>query len=314
VTTRAVWSWIGAAIGLLSLSFVFVRLVHQMDQIPPIHWTYLALSHLAGAVIMSGLPIAMAAAAMSLLASVGGVSLPLRESFELVGQSQIGKYLPGNVFHYLGRIALGVRRGLPAGPLSLVVGAETALTIAVAVLVGTVGVLLDRSITEIGLAKWRAAMLWGAFGVATLVVVSLSLPVARRRVTKLLSANCTRYASRRTLLAAALYFLSFVSLGIAIELMVRGVLGANPHWGWLQFTWRFALIWVIGLLAIGAPAGLGVREALLLVWFSPVLGESTTLALAGLLRLVTMAADIIVFGLAWLLSRGRLGEVSTVPS
>jgi hypothetical protein len=73
------------------------------------------------------------------------------------------------------------------------------------------------------------------------------------------------------------------------------VFDVEAPWGWPQFIWRFALIWILGLLTIGAPAGLGVREALLVVWFSLVIGES---------RVVTTVADVRVFGLAWLSDAG----------
>ena len=97
------------------------------------------------------------------------------------------------------------------------------------------------------------------------------------------------------LTAAAFYVLAFVSLGLAIDILLHAALGIAPPWNWMQFTWRFAFIWVLGLVTIGAPAGLGVREALMLVWFSPAIGESAALGVAAMLRMVTTAADVLVF-------------------
>jgi len=313
VTVRSAFGWIGAAVGLVALAFVLARLIQQLPHIPAIDWTYLAAGSLAGAVLLSTVPTIVAAAAMPLLLDVAGVSLSQRGSFALVGRSQIGKYLPGNVFHYLGRVALGVRSGLPAAPLALAVTVETGLTVVVALTVGIVGSLREGAMAPVLSDSFRRSIFTGAAVLAAIGLLPLVVPRLRRGVRGFVAARRSYYASRQTLVAAVLYSLSFVALGVAIELLLRGVLGVDSQWGWVQFAWRFALVWVVGLLAIGAPAGLGVREALLLVWFSPVLGESVAVGLAALLRLVTIVADIVVFALTWLLSRSRPNEVSTAP-
>jgi hypothetical protein len=290
----------------VALGFVLYRMVH-LDGIPPVPWTLSAISSLAGAVLMSAIPVGVAAAGMSLLLGAGGISLSLGESFALVGRAQIGKYLPGNVFHYLGRVALGVRSGLPAAPLSFAVGAETALTLAVAVIIGGVGWLIDGDTTNL-LILGRGVP-WILVALGLLGCFCVALPPVRRKTTQVLSAFRANYPFHVVVAVTALYSLTFVALGIVIAVLARGVIGIESEWNWLQFTWRFALIWVLGLVTIGAPAGLGVREALMLVWFSPALGETAALGLAGLLRLVTVIADLAVFGGASLFRFGRTSRV-----
>jgi len=52
----------------------------------------------------------------------------------------------------------------------------------------------------------------------------------------------------------------------------------------------------------GAPAGLGLREAVLMLGLSPVLGEPEALALALVYRLLTVAADAVLAGIGFALS------------
>lgn len=299
-------TWIGAAAGVASLSFVVLQLIQHGQEIPRIPWTWPALGSLAGAVVLSGLPVVIGAIAMSLLLHAGGVSLTWRESFAIVGQSQIGKYLPGNVFHYLGRAALGAHRGLPIGPLSIAIGAETAFTIVVAMVIGGAGALSEGVFTDPRSHALRNAIVWSSAGLAAIIVAGLSINHVRSIASQFLATRRAYYLSIGTVLVAVLSALAFASLGAAIALLVQGVLGVDPRWGWLQFTWRFALIWVLGVVTVGAPAGIGVREALMVVWFSPVVGESLALGLAALLRLVTITADLLMFALAWLVD-GRRG-------
>jgi glycosyltransferase 2 family protein len=300
VSTRSVVSWIGATIGSVALGFVIWRLADQIDRIPDVRWNATAVSCFAGAVLLSGVPALMAAAGMPLLLRAAGVPLSWRDSLVLVGRSQIGKYLPGNVFHYLGRIGLGIRRGLPAGPLSLAVGVETGLTIVIALGIGAAGSLLEGMFSD-PRSQSMATILWIFTGLGTVALLGLSVSPVRTAIVGFVRLHRPYLASRRAFALATLYVLAFASLGLAIDLILRGVLGVESPWGWVQLTWRFALIWVLGLITIGAPAGLGVREALLLVWFSPALGDSVALGLAGLLRLGTIVADLVVFALAWTL-------------
>ena len=52
-----------------------------------------------------------------------------------------------------------------------------------------------------------------------------------------------------------------------------------------------ALAWLAGFLTPGAPAGLGVRESVLLIILAPAAGEASILALAALFRIVTVLGD-----------------------
>jgi hypothetical protein len=314
VSVRSILTWIGASAGVASLGFVVHRLIEHRQEIPNIPWTWSALGSLAGAVVLSGVPVAIGAIAMSRLLRATGISLTWRESFAIVGQSQIGKYLPGNVFHYLGRAALGVRRGLPIGPLSIAIGAETAFTIAVAIAMAAVGALSEGVFTDPRLHQLRNVIAWSSVGLATIAVVGLSISRVRRRASGFLMPRCVYCFSTATPVVVMLSTLALASLGGAIALLVHGVFGVESSWNWLQFTWRFALIWVLGLVSVGAPAGLGVREALMLIWLSPAVGDSTALALAGLLRVVTVTADVLVFALAWLVDCRRRATVSTAST
>lgn len=71
----------------------------------------------------------------------------------------------------------------------------------------------------------------------------------------------------------------------------------------------FALAWIVGLLALPVPAGLGVREAVLLLLLSPKLGEEGAIAFGVVSRFLQIASDglaaCLVFGGVALASRLR---------
>ena len=61
--------------------------------------------------------------------------------------------------------------------------------------------------------------------------------------------------------------------------------------------WRilalYPLAWMAGTVAVGAPAGVGVREAILTLGLEPVLGPGPAAVVALALRLVTLGGDLL---------------------
>jgi len=100
--------------------------------------------------------------------------------------------------------------------------------------------------------------------------------------------------------AFAVGCLNMLLMGVIIVVLEATVFrGAGG--GYLAATGVFALAWVAGFVTPGAPAGLGVRDAILMTGLTPVYGAGTALGLTVILRLVTSAGDGVAFliGLAF---------------
>jgi uncharacterized membrane protein YbhN (UPF0104 family) len=74
----------------------------------------------------------------------------------------------------------------------------------------------------------------------------------------------------------------------------------------------FAAGWIAGFLTPGAPAGLGVRDAILLAGLTPLYGGREAVGITLVLRLVTTVGDGIGFLLATL-ARGQVSPGVTQP-
>jgi hypothetical protein len=88
----------------------------------------------------------------------------------------------------------------------------------------------------------------------------------------------------------ALLVLSFVLAGISFYIVISAVTaaGAVPL-GTAIATYAFA--WAAGFVVPGAPAGLGVREAVLVALLGPLIGAPAALVSAILHRLLSAVAD-----------------------
>lgn len=219
-----------------------------------------------------------------------GSSVPLRPALVIFSVGQLGKYLPGSIWPVLVQAELTGRRGVPrsrvvvAGLLAL---AQAAL---VALLVGLAAVPALTPDAPRGVVLGAAAVLvlaGAALGTSPRVVgaaVSLLLRVTRR---PLLPAPLTRRG-----LAGVLVWGLVAMLLLAAHAAALAV-GLGLSWSTAVVVGSaMALAQVAGLLAVPVPAGLGVREAVLVAVVAPVASAQVGIAVAVLSRLLMTLADL----------------------
>lgn len=104
-----------------------------------------------------------------------------------------------------------------------------------------------------------------------------------------------------------LYLLPHVLVGTAFFAVARELFPLASELSWMQAVAVLALAHVIGVAAIFAPAGIGVREFVLTMGLANVLAFEQALALAAMRRLLSLAADalIVIMAAAPLLVRRR---------
>lgn len=219
-----------------------------------------------------------------------GHRLPLAAAARMFFVSQAGKYIPGSVWPILAQMELGKRYGVPrdragiAGMMFLVLHLTTGTIVGLA----TLPLVGELSGSPYANFAWLAIPL-----------LALLVPPILNRL-----------------------------LNLAFKVLRRPPLGASLTWaevlipaGWLLIMWfayaasllallgpfteltvgafvgslgSFALAWCAGFLFILAPAGIGVREAILVLVFGPTIGVGSATAVAALLRLVHTAGDLLL--------------------
>jgi uncharacterized membrane protein YbhN (UPF0104 family) len=92
--------------------------------------------------------------------------------------------------------------------------------------------------------------------------------------------------------AVALYLLVWGTYGAAFWLTARALFGA-PVSELPLYIGAFAAAWVVGLVVVFAPGGIGVREAVIVALLSSRLGEAHAIALAAISRLILSAVDLV---------------------
>lgn len=306
VTTKPAWQrWIGLAALILSLAFFLPYLYRNAILLRDVEWSARAIRGFGLAMLLYAAAIAISAINWFLLLRVAGIAPRFRDSLLILLTSQFGKYLPGNVAQHLGRIALAKRYGyeIPRVLFSMVV---------------EITLMIEGSVLFIILALWLTPepfpgieRLGGGPALAGLTAITVVVALIATAwwkwkygaVTTSLYPKLLVFAGVVCLNAAALSLLGAATMVLAVDIF--GVSGRDVFF----FGAVTTLSWLAGFLAPGAPAGLGVREAMMVALLGPAIGARGALGVTLTFRAVSVITDGLSFGLAGLFKAfGRLSS------
>lgn len=199
--------------------------------------------------------------------------------------ANLGRYLPGKVWSVAGMIVLAARQGVAtwAATASAVVLQVIGLGAAFALIAATLPAADTglRVVVGAGVAAGTLAMMAWPPAISAL----------QRLVPKLSELRPLPPAA--LLLGSGLSAAGWVSYGASFWALSRG-LGQPPVLSVWMAIGVFALAYTVGLLALFAPGGAVVREAVLLALLAPVLGPGGALTLALASRLLLTVIELAV--------------------
>lgn len=254
----------------------------------------------AAAVIYAGI-VPLSALAWQVLLRDLGCRRSWRQLAGIMGISQLAKYLPGNVGQHLARGGMAVKAGVNLRAFSISLVVETLLTMIASLLVGLLGIALSR-------AGWQTLGGDNLRGLALIITLIGAAVAAFLLLPRFLPRVVHRIAPRHAQLAEglrmpgrgalsrsfALYIVNFLLVGLSMivlgEIFLPGVHHDLPLLGG-----AFGLAWVIGFSAPGAPAGLGVRDGLMLALLRTGYSDVDALAVVLAMRIATTASDVLCF-------------------
>ena len=240
---------------------------------------------LAGAVVL--LTYGLLVAAWRAVIGGWGERLAYRPAVRIWTVSNLGRYLPGKVWSVAGLAVLAQREGVAAWAA---VGAAVAMQ---AIAVGS-GVAVAAA-TVPGTLSAPGALVAAAVAAATIAALAMPRVVA-------LVGRMTRRPGLRPMpvkavvLAGTVTTVSWLAYGVGFWCLARGTLG-NTSLGMAPAIGVFAAGYITGLLALFAPGGVGVREAVFIALLAPSVGSGGAIVLGvasrALLTLTEVAAALL---------------------
>ena len=208
-------------------------------------------------------------------------------------RANIGKYFPGNVMHYVQRnlFASGMGIGQLQLAMSSVLESASYVTVALLMAMMTAWDGLKSAVEkrfESGLPVWAIIVVIG--GAAAVV---LAVFLFRKKIRAALAGYSARAFAQTLLNVMALQLAALLLLAAVMLLLVWCAQGTmSGHTAALTVS-AYVTAWVLGYVVPGASGGIGIREAALLLLLGPLLGNSLTLSLAMVHRLITIIGDFL---------------------
>jgi len=217
--------------------------------------------------------------------------------------ANLGRYIPGKVWSVAGLVVLaeqaGVRRSaaaVSAFAMQAVVLGTGVVLVAIATPHAASPVLLGAavlaSLALIGVLAWRRTAEW----LGTLADSKTPLPPLP------LSA---------ILLSSGLMLLSWATFGVSFWMLIRGLI-STAGVPLPAAMGMFALGYVMGLVALIAPGGLGVRDLALVGFLTPLVGSGGALAVSLASRVQLTITEAGAAGVGLLLKPAKT-EAPTDP-
>lgn len=241
-----------------------------------------------------------------------GVQLSFRKAARIWAGSQIVRYIPGNVWHILGRLDFAEQAGLPVDRISASMALEQVFT-----LLSSLGVVaLTAPFWRLRPAQRELLGYWPVMVLLPLGVAALHpriftplLNWALRRLKRPVMGDVLRY---RDLLWLTAFYVARRSLSTAALYFVAATLAPLPLGLLPTFAGVAALAWTVGYLSFLTPSGLGVREGVMAVLLTPVMSAPMAAAVAVLARVLAMLSELVFAGLSYFFA--RTGAAPTHPS
>jgi hypothetical protein len=305
---KRVLGWLVAAV---AVSFFMQRVFANAGRMPHVAWNVTTGAIGVVSTLLAMLAIVLSGVIWQVLLRDQAIRVPWRRVVSLYLVAQFGKYLPGNVGQYVGRVLLGKDIGIPV-PVTLATMVTEALWgIGTALGLSALSLYLFLGSRFSALPSWASATGLALCFVGLLVAPWLGISLAKRLFPNLAirlfgTHGISPPGWQAALLVSLLYVACSLCMGLILQWQSHYLFGEAPA-PLLLLSGFFAFAWLAGYLLPGAPAGIGVRESMMVLLFAPTFGEGTALALGVTLRLATTLADALAFliGTGWRLSMAR---------
>lgn len=302
---KDILKFIGKAISVLSIAFIayaIYKLGFDFESIT--NWPLFLLVAIVS-VIIKCITVYITGSAWAgwLCFFSGKAKIDKREAVCVYAKANIGKYLPGNVMHYVERNLFATNLGisqkkLTAGTIIEVLG----LVLVAFIMAVTVSARqLLTAFNQIFGSKYPIIIVL-AVSVAILCI-GLAVFLFRKRIYSIIKEYEAKNFIKTALLAMLQYAIVLAALGVIMLVLYLYMGGTVTFHEGSMIISGYIIAWVLGFVIPGASGGIGVRELVITMLLGPVVGTETVLTLSVIHRLITIVGDFLAYLIMLLIRR-----------
>lgn len=274
---------IGVILTLISIYFLSMSLVENFEKVIDSFSNRLFIVILIIGLVIYGLTLVIVVMSWSLQLKERYPDITFKQLFKIAGTSQVGKYLPGNVFHIASRFYMARKINISSKDITNTLINETLLIVISAMIVGSV--YLYYYLSAINL-DFRFSWLLLTIPITLFIFYKVN---PKDNFLHLLSGN-------KLFIIIGIFLISHGLLGGIVFLQYKLLFSGQTTY--LIITSMLALSFVVGFITPGSPGGIGIREFVFLKLASVVMDESIALTLIITLRLISVSGDLLMYFIA----------------
>jgi len=242
------------------------------------------------------------------------VALSPSETLKIWFYSQLGKYLPGKIWLFLSRFHFYQSKGQSKKVISVAIYLEVVTMIVATGLIFLAALVLFKEMESV----YSGKTFWWIVLAFMLAFVCLH-PRILERIINWTLAQFKRDPVSLSISYLDVLFILFVCIiswvigGIGFYLFVDSVYPVTPPYI-LFLTGALAISSTLGLIAIFAPSGLGVREGVLVYLLSYMMPGGVAVIMSILTRIWMTLIEIALIGMIYLIGRYYPPAQKTTPA
>lgn len=222
-------------------------------------------------------------------------------------RTEIAKYIPSNMVHFAGRHIMARNLGFTDAALI------TANIFDMVLFLFTAGViiLIGIAVSIIQIPEYIISRVdpvkAGIGGVVIFCIFAVILfKTKKEKIQSLMKYIKPEFILKLTIIIL-LFLPSFIISAGMLVVILKFQLSANISFNQIPYLFTaFTLAWTAGFVIPGAPGGFGVRETALVLLFAPICGEGNAVLSGLILRIYSIAGDLLAFTAAGWISREKI--------
>jgi glycosyltransferase 2 family protein len=287
----AKWVWI--ALVFIAAGYY---LISHWQNVAGYFQTIPLINLVAGAIALAGAKIILVALSKFALDSEAeGAGMPFRQVFQIVAVTQLGKYIPGGIWHFVGRINAYTNQNASIKKSTWILVKETYWLLSGALLFGALAGI--HSGPNGGLLTRVGIQLNPTWLVVTTLVLVCAWPISIIVFDRLFSRKRKPLSSGKIIQLIIIQVAAWALLGISF-VMTNPVIQANTIL--LQMS-VYSFSWALGYVVIFAPGGIGIREGAITFLLAGTMGTDNILIYSTVHRFLYVIIEVLLGVVAGLL-------------
>lgn len=230
------------------------------------------------------------------LMKISGAKVPFREIISVYITSNLFKYLPGNVLHYVGRNSLGAAHGIPHKDIAFTSLFEAMGNV---LFVGLASILIGfpffRQLASAAFGENHFWVIGGVFicfiGIITLIILFHISNRFRGLVVRLFS----KETKQIWFIGIVVFCFNYIVNGFSYYLILTTLINTGAEIAFLSVLAIYNLAWLAGFVTPGAPGGIGIKEFVLILFLGSMVGNSVLMISVVLHRMMLILTDVLAY-------------------